>query len=276
MFAELKAFIGMVEKFDSLKGSEKIDFLAYYLTIHIKAEEFLPINIANCFKHLKTVPYSNIPQYLKDNSNIARPKKKKIKYLKSKNGFHLESCFENELKTKIKEVQIPFINYTINANNYDWKPSDIPFLNTKIKKSADFFSKLYYLLYHLENSIRKFLQQRLISILGVDWEKLIAQKVDLTKALSIRKEASLSEMLPDRGENILFYCMWDDYGKIMQSESRLFAHPKEADEVIAHLNSLSKIRNAIAHNTATIPKDYQDELTLFLKKYIKIMNQYNK
>jgi len=50
---------------------------------------------------------------------------------------------------------------------------------------------------------------------------------------------------------------------------------KEADEVLAHLNSLSKIRNAIAHNTATIPKDYQDELTLFLKKYIKIVNQYN-
>jgi len=143
--------------------------------------------------------------------------------------------------------------------------------DSHLKKSAEFFSKLYFLLYHLENSIRKFLQQGLISILGTDWEKTILQTVDLTKAQVIRKEVSLSEMLPDRGENILYYWMWDDYGKIIRAQPSIFTKPKEADEVLAHLNSLAKIRNAIAHNTLTIPKDYQDELTIFQKKYIKIM-----
>lgn len=271
MFDELKNFIGTIEEFDTLKGSEKIDFLAYYLTIHNKAENFQAVDISNCFKHLKLLPYSNVPQYLKDNSNIAKPKKKKIKYLKTKSGFHIEGSFEKELKQSVKEIEVPFINYSVNAESFDWKPSDVPFLNSKIKKSAEFFSKLYFLLYHLENSIRKFLQQRLISILGTDWEKSILQTVDLTKAQSIRKEVSLSEMLPDRGENILYYCMWDDYGKIIRTQPTIFTKPKEADEVLAHLNSLSKIRNAIAHNTLTIPKDYQDELTIFLKKYIKIM-----
>lgn len=276
MFDQLKAFIGTVEEFDGLKGSEKIDFLAYYLTVQNKMDYFQAKDISGCFTHLKAVPYSNIPQYLNDNSNTARPKRKKIKFLKSKNGFHLEGNFEKELKSKIKEVQVPFINYTVNSDSYDWKPSDIPFLNSKTRKSAEFFSKLYYLLYHLENSIRKFLQQRLISILGNNWEAHILASVDLTKAQSIRKEVSLSEMLPERGDNILYYCMWDDYGKIIQCEPRIFSKPKEVDEVVAHLNSLSKIRNAIAHNTLTIPKDYQDELTLFLKKYIKIVTQYEK
>jgi hypothetical protein len=65
--------------------------------------------------------------------------------------------------------------------------------------------------------------------------------------------------------------MWDDYGKIIKQYPLVLSNPKDCDEVLAHLNSLAKIRNAIAHNTATIPKEYQDELTLFLKKYIKIM-----
>lgn len=271
MFDELQMFIGTVEEFDSLKGSEKIDFLAYYLTIHNKADEFQSSDILNSFKHLKLLPYSNIPQYLKDNSNAAKPKKKKVKYIKTKSGFHLEGNFEKELKQKIKEVEVPFINYSVNADSFEWKPSDIPFLNNKIRKSAEFFSKLYFLLYHLENSLRKFLQQRLSSVLGTDWEKIVLQNVDLTKAQSIRKEVSLSEMLPERGENILYYCMWDDYGKIIKFQPTVFTKPKETDEILAHLNSLSKIRNAIAHNTLTIPKDYQDELTLFIKKYIKIM-----
>ena len=78
-------------------------------------------------------------------------------------------------------------------------------------------------------------------------------------------------MLQDRGDSILFYCMWDDYAKIIRHYPQIFSIAKDCDEVLAHLNSLAKIRNAIAHNTATIPKEYQDELTLFLKKYIKIM-----
>jgi len=113
----------------------KIDFLAYYLTIHNKAESFQPVDISNCFKHLKLLPYSNIPQYLKGNSNNAKPRNKKIKYLQTKNGLHTEGNFEKELKESIKEIEVPFINYSVNADSFDWKPSDIPFLNSKIKKN---------------------------------------------------------------------------------------------------------------------------------------------
>ena len=166
---------------------------------------------------------------------------------------------------------MPFFNYNVDQNSLELKPSDLPFLNNKIKKNAEFFSKLYFLLYHLENSLRRFLSVRLQSILGNNWDNQTTQTVDLSKATSIRKETNLSEMLQDRGDSILFYCMWDDYGKIIKQYPQIFSNTKDCDEVLAHLNSMAKIRNAIAHNTATIPKEYQDELTLFLKKYIKIM-----
>lgn len=271
MLEELKDFIQSVENFDKLKASEQVDFIGHFYIYVKKQNYFTPAQIEKAFATLRILPYSNIPQYLTDNSNKAKTKKKKIKFIKTNEGFHFLSTYEAELKSKVKDKEVDFINFSVNQDSLDWKPSDIPFLNSKIKKNADFFSKLYFLLYHLENSIRKFLNSRLSSILGSDWERTLIQTVDLTKACSIRNETNLSEMLQDRGDSILFYCMWDDYGKIIKQYPQIFSIPKDCDEVLAHLNSLAKIRNAIAHNTATIPKEYQDELTLFLKKYIKIM-----
>ena len=271
MLDELRAFTKTVENFDSLKSSEQIDFFAHFFIYVNKQSFFTPVQVEKAFSTLRLLPYSNIPKYLTDNSNKAKTRKKKIKFIKTKDGFHFLSAYETELISKIKDVEEDFINFSINQESLEWKPSDIPFLTTKVKKNADFFSKLYFLLYHLENSIRKFLNQRLSSIIGANWESEITQTVDLAKAITIRKETNLSEMLQDRGDSILFYCMWDDYGKIIRKYPQVFSIAKDCDEVLAHLNSLAKIRNAIAHNTATIPKEYQDELTLFLKKYIKIM-----
>lgn len=266
----LKEFLNKVNNFNQLSSSEKIDFFLYYHVI-IKGKNGVNAKeIRSNFEELRITPYSNISQYLDINSK--KGKNKKIKFLKSKSGYHLESLYENELKSKINiEEEIAFVNYKIDANSQTWKPSDIPFTNNKIRKNAEFFSTLYYLFYHLENSLRKFILHRLSSIIGSDWEKELCANVDLAKAQSIRNEVSLVEMLPERGDNILYYCMWDDYAKIVKSYPQLFKVAKEADEILAHLNSMGKIRNAIAHNAATVPKEYQDELTIFLIKYIKIL-----
>lgn len=275
MIDNLTDFIRKIDNFTSLKPSEQIDYFGYFL-IHIQNQKnFTPNQIKKIFDNLRFLSHTNIPKYLTDNSNKAKSKKKIIKFVKTKDGYHLLNSFETEIKTKIKEVEVPFISFSIDQTNLEWKPSDIPLINSKIKKNADFFTKLYFLLYHLENSLRKFLKIRLQSILGLDWEIKLSQTIDLSKAISIKNETDLSEMLQDRGNSILFYCMWDDYGKIIKQYPNIFSKNKDSDEVLAHLNSLAKIRNAIAHNTATIPQEYQDELTLFLKKYIKIMKNNN-
>ncbi|OCX54220.1 hypothetical protein BEL04_08145 [Mucilaginibacter sp. PPCGB 2223] len=271
MFDELNIFLEKVINFHKSKSSDKIDLFAYFIHKVKEIPEFTAQDIKDAFTHLKLVPYSNINQYLKDNSDKARPKKKKVKFLKKKVGYCLEGHFEKEVGDLVKDADVPFINYSVNSEHLEWKPSDIPFITSKTKKSADFFAKLYYVLYHLENSLRKFIAHRLSKIIGVNWETSLTQTVDLSKAESIRNDVSLSEMLPERGDNILFYCMWDDYGKIIKGYPNMFSNSKESDEILAHVNSMTKIRNAIAHNASTIPKDYQDEFTVFLKKYIKIM-----
>jgi len=266
----LKGFVDKVNNFNQLSSSEKIDFFVYYHVIINKKNGVDAKDIRSNFEELRITPYSNISQYLANNSK--KGKSKKIKFLKSKSGYLLESIYENELKGKInEEEEIAFINYKIDPNSQNWKPSDIPFTNNKIRKNAEFFTTLYYLFYHLENSLRKFILNRLTSIVGANWEIELCKNIDLGKAQSIRNEVNLVEMLPERGDNILYYCMWDDYAKIVKFYPQMFRVAKEADEILAHLNSMGKIRNAIAHNVATVPKEYQDELTIFLIKYIKIL-----
>lgn len=65
-----------------------------------------------------------------------------------------------------------------------------------------------------------------------------------------------------------FHCIWDDHGKIIKQYPQKSVNTRDCNAVWAPLNSVIKIRNAITHNTVTISKEYQDEVTLFLKKYI--------
>ncbi|MEL6390865.1 MAG: hypothetical protein AAFQ02_11965, partial [Bacteroidota bacterium] len=63
------------------------------------------------------------------------------------------------------------------------------------------------------------------------------------------------------------------YAKIIEKYPQVFRKKEEKNEILAHLHTLTKIRNAIAHNAVTIPKEYQNEITVFLNKFIKIMKK---
>jgi len=268
---ELIKFTESIDDFGLYKPSSQIDMFAFFFVNVLNLESFNIQEIKEAFSTLRLVPYSNIGQYLKDNSDRSRIKSKKIKFFFTSGGYHLEGNFEKEIKEKINYSEdTSFLEFRIDQNSLSWKPNDIPFLNRTILKNAHFFTKLYFLFYHLENSIRKFLTNRLSSVLGNNWQAEILSDVDLSKAQSIRSEVNLSQMLPERGDSILFYCMWNDYAKIMKQYPAIFRNDSEANEIIAHLNTLTKIRNAIAHNVATIPQDYQKELTVFLNKYIRL------
>lgn len=273
MAETINEFIKIIPNWNELKPVEKVDYFAYFISQSSENGIITPSVISSYFKDLKQIPYSNIPQYLKNNSDRIKRNKKRIKYLYDKMGYHIESSFESELKDNVNTIDPNFAEFKIDEAHLGWKTSDIPFLNSKIKRNAHFFTKLYFLFYHLENSLRKFLIQRLTSIIGSNWETELVSKVDLRKAEAIKTEVDLSEMLPNRGENILFYCMWDDYASIIVEFPQIFDNKRESNEIVAHLGTLTKIRNAIAHNVATIPKEYQDELTIFLRKFISILKK---
>ena len=73
--------------------------------------------------------------------------------------------------------------------------------------------------------------------------------LDLSRSKAIRLETDNSGLFPKRGETILNYCMWDDYGAIMMEYPNVFIdNNKDLNEIIAHIASMTKIRNAIAHH----------------------------
>jgi len=271
----VEEFANSIENFNELKPSNKLELFGLFL-IKSGQEDFTAKEIKNCFDELRQLAYSNINQYLRKNSNKEkrRGKKSKIKFLTTKRGYQFEGIYQKSIEQELSLDEGKLIEFKVDTNKLDWKPNDIPFVNNKIKSNAHFFTKLYFLFYHLENAIRNLLFQRLSKSHGTEWEKKVISDLDLTKAQSIRKEVKLSEMLPKRGDNILYYCLWDDYAKMLIHYPAIINDKNERDSIVAHLNTLTKMRNAIAHNAATIPKEYQEELSVFLNKFIRTMKKY--
>lgn len=267
----LSQFAGRLNNFNDWRIGEQIDAIAYYHDIVLKKGSFTSNDIALSFDELRIHPHSNLSQYLSRNSVPSKGNRIQ-KFLKSKIGYRLELRFSAKAAQKFTaDLGVSFREFEIDTQVLDWNPIDVPLLNSKERKSAHFFTKLYFLFYHLENSIRKLLSSRLLAIYGQEWEIKLISTVDLAKAESLRREASISDMIPNRGDNILFYCMWDDYGKILDVHRNIFSTESLNNEIRAHMSTLTKIRNAIAHNAHTVPRAYQDEMTVFLNKFISIL-----
>lgn len=164
-----------------------------------------------------------------------------------------------------------FTNYVPEIDSRTIKSNDIPNINNKTRKNAEFFSRIYFLFYHLENSIRNFLKMRLSTLHGKEWEEKLLNDIDLKRSEAIRKETDLSNLFPSRGSSILNYCMWDDYGKIILEYPLIMENKQHnINEIVAHISSMTKIRNAVAHHAETIPKKNLKELDVFLEKFIEV------
>lgn len=129
--------MGKIPNFDTLESTEQADFLALcysYSDEGYPRSSFTSQEIVLGFSNLRIAHGLDIPNYLTENSDIGKAEKKK--FLKSNGGFQITRTYEKELRMKIEEI--PFINYSINSDSFDWKPSDIPFLNSDIKKMLNF------------------------------------------------------------------------------------------------------------------------------------------
>lgn len=106
MINSLEDFIAKVNNFDILSASEKCDFFAYFLTEFKGAESIKPKDIEDCFVELKIPKYSNVSQYLRLNSK--RNRNKTQKFIKDKNGYHIERQTKREIRENIN-IHKPFI-----------------------------------------------------------------------------------------------------------------------------------------------------------------------
>lgn len=98
----LKDFYNKIPNNKILNASSLIPYFVYFCELSKKTIK--PIDITNCFNELRIKPYSNISQYLKQNSN-----KKNAKLLKIKDGYVLSLYAKSEIEKEInseKEIII--------------------------------------------------------------------------------------------------------------------------------------------------------------------------
>ncbi len=108
---KLDAFVHQIDDFDTFSSSRKIDYFVYYHTIIKGNEGAIARDIGSYFEELKTAKYSNIPQYLKNNTK--KTKGKSPKFILQKGTYHLERSLKNEIDGVMNapRVLVPTSNY---------------------------------------------------------------------------------------------------------------------------------------------------------------------
>ncbi len=262
-------YVSEIEEFYDLSSRDQAIVFCYYIS-EVADQTIITVDlIKQAFFHCRIPGYSRISQLLNEKCDTSNAKGKRIWFLKVDGGYIPTKHLIDHVKSNFIDEETEF--FTFDLSPTDWKPSDIPNLTNKIRKNALFFTRLYFLLYHVENSIRRFLTIRLRRIYGNNWEQKLLDKVSLERAIALRKQTDLSELIPDRGNSILYYCLWEDYGKIITENTNVFDEKNDANEIVAHLSSISKIRNGIAHNMETIPSDFLKEMEVFVSKVIRLL-----
>jgi hypothetical protein len=102
--ADINDFIKRISEFDSLKSSEKIDYIVYFLLIIEKRSAVTSSEVKKCFEDLHTVPYSNIPSYL---SRFSKGGKGQKFLKKGTVGYLLERKRKEQIDLITKNIPIP-------------------------------------------------------------------------------------------------------------------------------------------------------------------------
>ena len=100
----LDEFISRIPNLATRKSSEIVCFFAYYLEAIMGKTVIKPSDISECFLHLKIPPYSNIPQYLQNES-----RGQKAKFIKKTEGYVLSRSQSEAIAKEVssnKEVSI--------------------------------------------------------------------------------------------------------------------------------------------------------------------------
>jgi hypothetical protein len=107
----LDAFVHQINDFDTFSASSKIDYFVYYHTVVKGNEGAVAKDIEACFDELKTTRYSNIPQYLKNNTK--KVKGKIPKFILQKGAYHVERSKKSEIDAlmNLPRVVVPTNNY---------------------------------------------------------------------------------------------------------------------------------------------------------------------
>jgi hypothetical protein len=250
---KLEEFVGLIADFNKMKQSQMMDCFSYYFIGYLKREKFAIKDIHDCFVKLSIPPYSNVRQYLADNSEKPRGKGMQ-KFIKVRNDFTLTRQFieqlENLIVTDKPKVEIS------NA------------LRSLINKLPSESEKNY-----LEEAIKTFEVEAfraaiiMVWLLTIDhlYEFILSDSNRITRFVTALRAANCKVSIHSK----------DDFGELKES---IFLTACKSSGIISHdvwkiLDVKLGIRNSFAHpSTVHLPKSkalefIEDLITNVVLKY---------
>jgi len=101
MFDRLDSFVLQIPNLAEQTPAALIDYFVYFLSVIEKKEAVSPADVEKCFEHTRLQKYSNISSYL---SRLSKKKKnERSKFIKLKNGYHLERNQELAIQKTLHE-----------------------------------------------------------------------------------------------------------------------------------------------------------------------------
>lgn len=218
-----------------MKQSQIMDCFSYYFIGYLKREKFAIKDIYDCFVKLSIPPYSNVRQYLSDNSEKSRGKGMQ-KFIKVRNDYTLTRQFTEQLDNLII------------TDKPKMEISNV--LRSLITKLSSDSEKNY-----LEEAVKTFEVEAyraaiiMVWLLTIDhlYEYILADKAKLTAFIAALRGMNNKNSIHSK----------DDFGELKES---VFLTACKSAGIISHdiwkiLDVKLGIRNSFAHpSTIHLPK----------------------
>lgn len=131
-----------------------------------------------------------------------------------------------------------------------------PYLNDEDIANAYKMSEMYVVIHCYENSVRRFIEDKLKEEFGSNWWEKVAN-TEPKKCVNERKEKETkNKWISPRGISPLYYLQWGDLAKIIRSNEQLFLpYIGSTKFVESRFEDLEKLRNIVAHNGIVSSED---------------------
>lgn len=138
-----------------------------------------------------------------------------------------------------------------------------------IRKQAKDMTSIYYLLFCLENSIRKLVCDRLKEKYGAAWWNTNVPE-SVRKKVSTRQKYEKDTPFSERSDEPIFYADFSDLIDIIEKNWADFSDTfRSIESVKSTLSTLNILRRPIAHNSV-IGEDEIQRFKLHIKDWIRI------
>lgn len=145
-----------------------------------------------------------------------------------------------------------------------------PYLSELVVDKMTVMQELYQLLYLLENSMRAFIEKRLLAEYGASWWEKVSNSSMRQKHETRTKNESTNKWAPSRAElGPLYSIDWVDLLSLIRKEHRLFSDKIPDPSFLHRFDDLGHFRNVVAHNGVISDESAIQRIKMYVSDWAK-------